>query len=269
MNDLNEIKKRYEHFKIGVLCELKAKYKWFHLSKKDLGEKFTFTPRAPVAPYNDKNGDIIEDYFTERVSWAPSIKKAYLAIQDYVYSDDVLYVYAVNSLEGEVDLQDEFELCHSNLSTKGNKYNTDWEYDKFLKWAAKKDKKDPDDIIYHTQLSKELENCVPDALETDEHWSTKPIVAKKIGVFKNGKIRQVNEVKFRETQLASGKKTQWGSDAHIKELEKRITDLSLWRDRQTKGSEVRANYARLVNKLKAELKSAKRSREKRELKEIG
>ena len=67
----------------------------------------------------------------------------------------------------------------------------------------------------------------------------------------------LNEKRMREAQLSGSRKTPWGSKEHISDLETRIADLSSWRDQQRKGSESRANYARIVQRLKAELKSAK------------
>lgn len=70
------------------------------------------------------------------------------------------------------------------------------------------------------------------------------------------------EARIREADITDGK-AEWGSDAHVADLESRIEDLMRWRDKQRKGSEVRANYARLVSKLKSELKSARRQAAKR------
>jgi hypothetical protein len=69
-------------------------------------------------------------------------------------------------------------------------------------------------------------------------------------------IRLVVEAKMREADMSDGTKVTWGSDAHINELQTRIADLVRWRDRQRKGTEARANYARLISRLKSELRSA-------------
>lgn len=68
----------------------------------------------------------------------------------------------------------------------------------------------------------------------------------------------INEARLREVDISDGTKVASGSEKHIKDLEVRISDLSKWRDKQKKGSEARANYARLIARLKAELKSAQR-----------
>lgn len=70
-------------------------------------------------------------------------------------------------------------------------------------------------------------------------------------------IRLIVEAKMREADTSDGTKVPWGSETHISELENRISDLTRWRDRQRKGSEARANYARLIARLKSELRSAK------------
>jgi len=70
-------------------------------------------------------------------------------------------------------------------------------------------------------------------------------------------ISLVIESRLREADVTDGK-APWGSESHISDLEMRIADLIRWRDRQRRGSESRANYSRLVSRLKAELASAKR-----------
>ena len=74
-------------------------------------------------------------------------------------------------------------------------------------------------------------------------------------------VELVVESKLREADVTDGK-TEWGSDEHIQDLKFRIEDLIKWRDRQRKGTETRANYARLVSRLRAELKSAERANAK-------
>jgi len=75
-------------------------------------------------------------------------------------------------------------------------------------------------------------------------------------------VRLMIEAKLREVDVTDGK-AEWGSDEHIVDLQYRIEDLIKWRDRQRKGTEARANYSRLVSKLRAELKSAQRQAAKR------
>jgi hypothetical protein len=73
----------------------------------------------------------------------------------------------------------------------------------------------------------------------------------------------LNEVRLREADITGDKKAPWGSDEHISDLENRIADLSHWRDKQKRGSESRANYSRLISRLKAELSSARKQNTKR------
>jgi len=66
------------------------------------------------------------------------------------------------------------------------------------------------------------------------------------------------ERKMREADVSDGSRVPHGSSKHIKDLEVRIADLSRWRDKQRRGSEAKANYSRLISRLKGELSSAKR-----------
>lgn len=72
-------------------------------------------------------------------------------------------------------------------------------------------------------------------------------------------IRMIVERKMREADVSDGSRVPHGSSKHINDLEARIADLSTWRDRQKRGSEARANYSRLIARLKGELASAKRT----------
>lgn len=71
-------------------------------------------------------------------------------------------------------------------------------------------------------------------------------------------ISLVLERRLREADVTDGK-AGWGSDEHVADLKNRIEDLTKWRDRQRKGTEARANYARLITRLRSELKSAERA----------
>ena len=67
------------------------------------------------------------------------------------------------------------------------------------------------------------------------------------------------ERKMREADISDGSRVPFGSMKHIKDLEVRIADLMKWRDKQRRSSEARANYSRLISRLKAELSSARRN----------
>ena len=72
----------------------------------------------------------------------------------------------------------------------------------------------------------------------------------------------VLEGRLREAEISGDRKVPWGSDEHISDLENRISELSRWRDKQKRGSESRANYSRLISKLKSELSSARKQNAK-------
>ena len=71
-------------------------------------------------------------------------------------------------------------------------------------------------------------------------------------------VELVIEKKMREADVSDGSRVLHGSDKHIKDLETRIADLTMWRNKQRRGSEARANYSRLISRLRNELASAKR-----------
>lgn len=67
------------------------------------------------------------------------------------------------------------------------------------------------------------------------------------------------EKKMREVDHSDGTKVPHGSSKHIKDLKARIAGLETWRNKQKRGSETRANYSRLISRLKSELSSATRA----------
>ena len=80
-------------------------------------------------------------------------------------------------------------------------------------------------------------------------------------------IELVLETRLREVDITDGKVTH-GSEKHVIDLQNRIDELVKWRDRQRKGTESRANYARLVIRLRTELKSAQRQAAKELTKKV-
>lgn len=72
------------------------------------------------------------------------------------------------------------------------------------------------------------------------------------------KLIVLEEGRMREADITGDRRVPWGSEDHVADLERRIEDLTKWRDKQRRGSESRANYSRLISKLKAELSSSKR-----------
>lgn len=71
------------------------------------------------------------------------------------------------------------------------------------------------------------------------------------------------EKRMREADVSDGSRVKHGSKKHIKDLEHRIASLEMWRNKQKRGSEARANYSRLISRLKGELASARRTAAKR------
>ncbi len=76
-------------------------------------------------------------------------------------------------------------------------------------------------------------------------------------------VRAIVEARIRETDITDGTRVPFGSKKHVTDLEMRIADLERWRDRQRRGSETRANYARLITRLRSELRSANRYAERK------
>lgn len=64
------------------------------------------------------------------------------------------------------------------------------------------------------------------------------------------------EKRMREVDVSDGSKVPHGSSKHVNDLKVRIADLERWRARQKRGTEARANYSRLISRLKGELSSA-------------
>lgn len=157
---------------------------WFHISTSDLGPTFKFTPRLPKGTMPDENGQDIEDTTTLRSSWAPSIAKAVKALEGfYDHRQAPGYVYHVESLPGDVDLPEEFNDCPS---CPGNEYGMDFVQKKWKDFVEKTQGHRPSP----KEFNKELEDCVPDAPQTGEHWATKPVTATRIGVLRNGFLQK-------------------------------------------------------------------------------
>lgn len=76
------------------------------------------------------------------------------------------------------------------------------------------------------------------------------------------KLVVLEEAKIREADISGDRKVPWGSDEHVQDLQNRISDLSSWRTKQRRGSESRANYSRLISRLKSELASATKANQK-------
>jgi hypothetical protein len=66
------------------------------------------------------------------------------------------------------------------------------------------------------------------------------------------------EAKVREADTSDGNRVSWGSEEHINDLKARIASMEFWRNKYKKGSESRANYSRIIGRLKNELRAAER-----------
>lgn len=80
-------------------------------------------------------------------------------------------------------------------------------------------------------------------------------------------VRLIIETHIREVDITDGKAPH-GSEKHISDLQGRIEALVKWRDKQRKGTETRANYTRLITRLRSELKSAMYKADKAKKKKI-
>lgn len=163
---------------------------WYHLSKNDLGDEFEFTPRQTSSPYMGQDGAVIEDDFTLRTSWAPSVSKAIAALQDLHGVRATLHVYYTKSLPGKVDLEKKMEKCPSS---PGNDYGEDFSTTKWRDWldnddvdpkVVKKARTTAPNTKWRVPVA--FKGCVPDADKTDEAWATKPVIAKRIGSMYGG-----------------------------------------------------------------------------------
>lgn len=66
----------------------------------------------------------------------------------------------------------------------------------------------------------------------------------------------LTERRLREIEIASGSFVPEGSDAHIADLQEKIAMLEKMKKRHQPGSSARADHARVVQRLKRELKQA-------------
>lgn len=69
----------------------------------------------------------------------------------------------------------------------------------------------------------------------------------------------LGESRLKEAEISGDKKVPWGSEEHISDLERRISDAEYWKKKCGRGSARRSYYAGVANHLKSELKSARRT----------
>lgn len=170
--------------------KLKKIFGFFHISPAKLSheDSFTFTPKLPRYPYEDDEGNIIEDDFTSRISVAPDVGNALDAIEGQYVPGEWLHLYAGF---GHPDVEAKQEDCPE---TDDMQYDTNFRMSKWLEdkleageikapanasvrqWLDRsprgRGKVTPSGLPHY--LSNDFEHCVPDADETKESWLTKP-----------------------------------------------------------------------------------------------
>jgi hypothetical protein len=72
-------------------------------------------------------------------------------------------------------------------------------------------------------------------------------------------VERRNRLRESEVMLSTGEYVAWGSQEHVADLQQRIDSLVMFRDSAPRGTDRRANYARLIGQLRAELRSIDRN----------
>lgn len=142
------------------LASDQAKWKYFHLSRQDLGDEFTFTPSVPDDAFHDDYGS--EDFTTERVSLAPTVDGALESLP----SSGEFFVYGVESA-----------LVYK---PKRLPRYRGYDPDDMWNWGSYAEAKgiDFEDEEKHAEV---VRGRIPDP-ETGEVWSLQPIRMKKVGL---------------------------------------------------------------------------------------
>lgn len=80
----------------------------------------------------------------------------------------------------------------------------------------------------------------------------------------------LDEARLRESEvsLSDGTSVRYASREHIQDLERRLKELLFWRDKHKRGSDARGNYARVINRVRGDLTSAKRHAERSRAKKV-
>lgn len=184
---------------------LNRTFKAFHFSRDFRGNPTKLTPRVPQDPWMNDEGHVIEDDFSSRVSLGPTIEKAQQAIE----GENRAYLYA-----GDVrkDPSDDFETLETDKqikfcpSSEANDYGpnfsiTDWIDELFdedlIDGETTEDIMDamedsghgdfgPKDLPGSLQL--DFTGCVPDARDTKELWSLKPVQMFHVAYNKKGDL---------------------------------------------------------------------------------
>lgn len=181
----------------------------YHLSDTFLGEKVVLTPRIPRTPFEDMNGEIIEDTITPRVSLAPTLSKSFVALGREFEFDG--FVYGVPN-DWEVVIPWHNDRPKSPGNPYGpNPYGPNFTLEYYLDWLKSKKlprptKRDLRNLFWH---------LVPDAKSTKEVWSLKPVPVVLLGqihrnkfyladwIVERAKKEQINITKQRPSKITS------------------------------------------------------------------
>ena len=174
--------------KTATIDEVQGHFAHFHLSSKFLGEPtFTFNPKIPRYPFEDIDGNVIEDDFTKRISLAADIEDARDAVIEQ--GGTCFYVYGIQE---DTNIESVIDNRPDCPTIPPNEYNTKFRIKKWLR------NNHPDvlnsfnlkDQIKPSSLPKELKDkfqgCVPDSNKTYEEWSRQPLQMIFIGTIGEG-----------------------------------------------------------------------------------
>lgn len=164
---------------------------WYHISFKDLGDEFVFTPQIPRHPARDIGNEIIEDVETPRTSWAPSLDAALNGLGPETPGDG--FVYFTQHLQGQVNPSEGPDDLLSSPAREG-RYERDndfWtvypEMYSLKRWRNYMKEKAGRDVT-DDEIKALLKHHVPDARHSGEQWATKPTKARKIGALSGKKF---------------------------------------------------------------------------------
>lgn len=204
LNEGHEEDSEFSDKMLGSLLYLEAvdwSFSGVHLSSKFLGKEFTFTPRIPKNTYIGPDGTTTEDDITPRISIAPSIRKAVDALQGSRPTPH-FFVYIVPKTEEDqlIDIDQNISDCPSGdkdkrIKPSQNPYGPDFKLTTWLD-ADEPPVEKPSSLKPSTlppELGTQFKGCVPDAEETEEMWSVKPIRLIFVGVYQE----TLNRQKFR------------------------------------------------------------------------
>ena len=177
-------------FKIRDVSKL---FSLFHITPNYLGDTFISRLKPPQRPYEDENGDVVEDDSTDRMSVASSIEKCVIGFSDG--EGFGLQVYAVE--DNAKSFVPFGEWCPSS---EDNEYGPEFMW---KPWAVENNM-DPGDDDERSQV---FDNCVPDAIDTGEKWITQPTKMRYLGEITGTKTMKLSKF-ITKTELINRFKSQ-------------------------------------------------------------